>query len=134
MLWRDDEILCEDVIGDENLLNYLENYGAIALVIFLRSQNAADKSNKIKKSNYQNRKQQKDGTSTPKASQKKLLPMEEHADMSAIKFIPILTADYIKFVQRLLSFYSYNFKQATADIVDEEQMTLEEEIELELSG
>ena len=134
MLWRDDEILCEDVIGDENLLNYLENYGAIALVIFLRSQNAADKSNKIKKSNYQNRKQQKDGTSTPKACQKKLLPMEEQADMSAIKFIPILTADYIKFVQRLLSFYSYNFKQATADIVDEEQMTLEEEIELELSG
>lgn len=60
--------------------------------------------------------------------------MEEQADMSAIKFVPILTADYIKFVQRLLSFYSYNFKQATADIVDEEQMTLEEEIELELSG
>ena len=54
--------------------------------------------------------------------------------MSTIKFIPILTSDYIKFVQRLLSFYSYNFKQATADIVDEEQMTLEEEIELELSG
>ena len=60
--------------------------------------------------------------------------MEEYADMSAIKFVPILTADYIKFVQRLLSFYSYNFKQATADVADEEKMTLEEEIELELAG
>ena len=45
--------------------------------------------------------------------------MEEMADMSAIKFVPILQADYTKFLLRLLSFYSYNFKQATADVSDE---------------
>ena len=37
MIWRDDEIQCEDMIKDQSLLNYLENYGALAVIIFLRS-------------------------------------------------------------------------------------------------
>lgn len=57
LIWRDEEIQCEDVINDENLLNYLENYGAIALLIFLRSQKAATQSNENKKNNYKTRKQ-----------------------------------------------------------------------------
>ena len=59
--------------------------------------------------------------------------MEEQADMSSIKFVPILQNDYIKFIQRLLSFYSYNFKQATAGILDDEP-TIEEELEMGFTG
>jgi hypothetical protein len=36
-LWREEEIQREDVVKDASLLNYLENYGALALLIFLRS-------------------------------------------------------------------------------------------------
>ena len=32
------------------------------------------------------------------------------ADMQTLKFLPI-NSDYIKYLQRLLIFYSYNFKQ-----------------------
>lgn len=53
--------------------------------------------------------------------------------MSSIKFVPILSNDYVKFIQRLLSFYSYNFKQATAGILDEEP-TIEEELEMGFTG
>lgn len=56
LVWRDEEIMCDEVINDENLVNYLENYGALALLIFLRSQKAANLSNENKKNNYKNRK------------------------------------------------------------------------------
>lgn len=99
----------------------------------MRSQRAADQSAETKKDKYHIRKHQKED-STKKGKKKKTLPLSEQADMSAIKFVPILSTDYIKFVQRLLSFYSYNFKQATADVPDEEQFSLEEELNMGLEG
>ena len=35
--------------------------------------------------------------------------------MSALKFNPAISSDYVRFLQRLLIFYSYNAKQSSVD-------------------
>ena len=37
-------------------------------------------------------------------------------DMSALSFMSLGGGDYLKFMQRLLSFYSYNYKLATQSL------------------
>ena len=66
----------------ENHIAYLENYGPLALLTYLNSQDAL--------------------------KQKKV-------DMSALKFSPTISSDFMRFMQRLLIFYSYNLKQVSID-------------------
>ena len=81
-------------MGIDHLMSYLENYGSLAVLIFLRSQAEVQESNKEQKKRREN----------PN------MKFPASGDMSALSFIN-LSNDYIKFIQRLLSFYAYNFKQ-----------------------
>ena len=66
----------------ENYVRYLEDFGPIAMLMYLRAQ----------------------GTIKP-------VSKNSHAvDMSALKFAPGISSDYVRFLQRLLIFYSYNTK------------------------
>lgn len=75
-------------------MSYLENYGPLAVLVFLRSQAEVQESNKEQKKRRDNQN----------------VKFPASGDMSALSFIN-LSNDYIKFIQRLLSFYAYNFKQ-----------------------
>jgi hypothetical protein len=37
--WRMEELCRENVCSKENLVSYLENYGSLAAIIFMRTQN-----------------------------------------------------------------------------------------------
>jgi hypothetical protein len=88
-----DELSQEVLVQKDHLMSYLENYGPLAVLVFLRSQTEVQESNKEQKKRRDNQN----------------VKFPASGDMSALSFIN-LSNDYIKFIQRLLSFYAYNFK------------------------
>jgi len=87
--WRIEELSKEIVTGSRCLLDYLENYGPLSALIFSRTQSVA-----------------------------KLIEKEpnfdEGSDLSELVYLSVSgdIMDFMKFIQRILSFYQYNFDQA----------------------
>lgn len=86
--WRIEDLDMQSVIGSNCLLNYLENYGPLSALIFKRTQSLI--------------KQLDD-------------KFDDGGDFSELMYLSMSNdiMDFMKFIQRILSFYQYNFDQAT---------------------
>ena len=84
-----EELSKEIVTGSRCLLDYLENYGPLAALIFARTQTAAKLIEK--EDNF-----------------------DEGSDLSELAYVSLSgdIMDFMNFIQRILSFYQYNFDQA----------------------
>lgn len=71
----------------ENHIKYLEEFGPISLLMYFRAQALIKPVFAIRKAKS-----------------------EDQIDMSALKFSPGISSDYVRFLQRLMIFYSYNAK------------------------
>lgn len=78
----------QSVTSSNSLLNYLENYGPLSALIFKRTQTL------IKQLDHK---------------------FEDGGDFSELMYMSMSNdiMDFMKFIQRILSFYQYNFDQAT---------------------
>jgi hypothetical protein len=87
--WRIEELSKEVVTGSRCLFDYLENYGALSALIFSRTQTVAKLIEK--EANF-----------------------DEGSDLSELVYLSLSgdIIDFMKFIQRILSFYQYNFDQA----------------------
>lgn len=47
--WRAEELCRENICAKENLMSYLENYGSLAVLIFIRTQNEVNNSDREQK-------------------------------------------------------------------------------------
>lgn len=88
--WRTEDLSFERCTSSHCILSYLESYGPLSALIFERSQRVINQID-----------QEQD--------------FADGGDMSELVYLSLTSdiMDFMKFMQRILSFYQYNFEQAT---------------------
>jgi hypothetical protein len=88
-----EELNVDKVVESKCLLNYLQSYGPLSALIFSRTQHVS-------------------------VSIDDEDVFDDGCDLSELMYLSLSTdiMDYMKFVQRVLSFYEFNFDQATQNL------------------